>query len=156
MSKKSKIIVLSSMILLLAVTAVFNYVFSSGALAGDSIAAANYFTEYRSERDSSRNEEILQIDSVLTSAEKDSDSYASAVAMKLELTTVIEKELLLESLIKALGFDDAVVTIGVNSESVSVIIKDAELTQDEAVAVYTILVEEVSVGPQNVRIIPIS
>lgn len=53
MSKKKKIIVLSCMIALLAVTAVFNFVLTDSKLFrgdGDAVTTANYFTQYRSER----------------------------------------------------------------------------------------------------------
>ena len=67
-----------------------------------------------------------------------------------------ERELLLESLIKAYGFEDAVVVIGVDSDSVNVITKTEELTTDDAILIYTVISEELSVSPENVKIIPIS
>ena len=59
MSNKKKIIVMSSLVLLLAVTAVFNFVLASTdtiASAEDGVTTANYFTTYRSERTTTRNE----------------------------------------------------------------------------------------------------
>ena len=66
MSKKKKIIILSCMIVLLAATAVFNFVLSSPAksAATDAVPTANYFSEYRSERSASRSEQLLQLDPV--------------------------------------------------------------------------------------------
>ena len=58
MSKKKKIIVLSCMIALLATTAVCNFVLAGGNSYEDSTSTA-YFSEYRSQRSSSRNEQIL-------------------------------------------------------------------------------------------------
>ena len=76
--------------------------------------------------------------------------------MKIELTSITEKELLLENLIKAYGFEDAVVVIGLESNNVNVITKSSELTTDDAILIYTILEEEISASPENVKIIPIS
>ena len=160
MEKKKKVIVLSCMVALLAVTAVFNYVFTGTgqqtATQTATASAAGYFAQYRAERLNGRNEELLQLDSVLSAAETGSAEYTAALAMKTSLTANTEMEMLLETLIKAYGFEDAVVVIGLNSENVNVIAKSAELTPNDAVAIYTIISEEASVSPENVKIIPIS
>ena len=159
MSKKRKIIVLSCMIALLAVTAVFNFVMTAAPSEIDqslSVSSANYFAQYRSERITTRNEELLQLDSIIASAGENSEERANALAMKIELTELIEKELLLESLIKAYGFEDAVVVIGLQSNNVNVIAKSQALTTDDAILIYSIVSEEANVSPENVKIIPIS
>ncbi len=159
MTKKRKIVVLSCMIALLAVTAVFNFMLTTGPVSNtDSItvSSANYFTQYRSERLTTRNEELLQLDEIIASASVDSSERAEALSMKIELTEITEKELLLENLIKAYGFEDAVVVIGLESQNVNVIAKSPELTADDAVIIYSIVAEEANVSPENVKIIPIS
>ena len=76
--------------------------------------------------------------------------------MKTDLTEITEKELLLESLIKAYGFEDAVVVIGMDSDNINVIAKSPELSTDDAILIYSIVAEEANVSPENVKIIPIS
>ena len=159
MGKKRKIVVLSCMIALLAVTAVFNFVMTTTTPSSDQsliVSSANYFAQYRSERITTRNEELLQLDAIIASAGENSDERADALAMKIELTELTEKELLLESLIKAYGFDDAVVVIGLESNNVNVIAKSESLTTDDAILIYSIVAEEANVSPENVKIIPIS
>ncbi len=159
MNKKRKIVVLSCMIALLAVTAVFNFVLTTGPIEDGSslpVSSANYFSQYRNERMTTRNEELLQLDQIIASASQNSEERAEALSMKIELTELTEKELLLESLIKAYGFEDAVVVIGLESNNVNVIAKSTELTTDDAILIYTIVEEEISVSPENVKIIPIS
>ena len=159
MSKKKKIVLLSCMVALLAVTAVFNFVLttpSSKVTDTAVLTSANYFSQYRSERLSSRNEEMLQLDSVISSAEVGSEERKEALTLKTKLSSITEKEMLLESLIKAYGFEDAVVVIGLESENVNVIAKSADLTTEDAITIYTILSEEISASPENVKIIPIS
>lgn len=159
MKNKKKVIVLSCMIALLAITAVFNFVLTTGTLESDEslvVSSANYFAQYRNERLMTRNEELLQLDAIIASAEDNSEEKADALAMKIELTSITEKELLLESLIKAYGFEDAVVVIGLESENVNVIAKSQNLTTDDAVTIYSIVSEEANVSPENVKIIPIS
>ena len=158
MTKKKKIIVLSCMIALLAVTAVFNFVLSSEPISStDALAnSSSYFSQYRLERLTTRNEELLQIDEVLSTAVADSEEFNSALTLKTNIALNTERELLLESLIKAYGFEDAVVVIGLDSQNVNVIAKSSELTTDDAVLIYTIISEEINVSPENVKIIPIS
>ena len=158
MSKKRKVIILSCMIALLAVTAVFNFVLTTGTFDSDStvVNSANYFSQYRSERITTRNEELLQLDAIIASADVDSAERSNALSMKIELTEITERELLLESLIKAYGFEDAVVVIGLDSDNVNVIAKSNELTTDDAILIYSIVSEEINVSPENVKIIPIS
>ena len=160
MTKKKKIVVLSCMIALLAVTAVFNYVFTGLQISGSATAvsanANGYFAQYRAERITTRSEEMLQLDSVITAAEQGSAEYKDALKTKTSLTKNTETEMLLETLIKAYGFEDAVVVIGLDSSNVNVIAKSAALTPEDAVAIYTIISEETSVSPENVKIIPIS
>jgi stage III sporulation protein AH len=159
MTKKKKIIVLSCMIALLAVTAVFNFVLTTEPatqLGSQAVSSANYFAQYRTERLSTRNEELLQLDSVINASESQSAEKSQALAMKIDLTTITEQEMLLENLIKAYGFEDAVVVIGLESQNVNAIVKSEELSTDDAIAIYTIINEEISVSPENVKIIPIS
>lgn len=160
MSKKSKIIVLSCMIALLAVTAVFNFVLTTDTTIPNDdstiVSSANYFSQYRSERLTTRNEELLQLDEVIQASEASSTERSEALSMKIELTGMTEKELLLENLIKAYGFEDAVVVMGLDSGSVNVIAKSSELTTDDAIKIYTIVSEETGISPENVKIIPIS
>ncbi|MBQ8426620.1 MAG: SpoIIIAH-like family protein [Clostridia bacterium] len=159
MSKKKKVVILSCMIALLAVTAVFNFVLTTGTVAPDAsatLSSANYFTQYRSERLTTRNEELLQLDAIIASAEKNSAEHNEALSMKIELTGITEKEMLLENLIKAYGFEDVVVVIGLESENINVIAKSPELTTDDAIKIYSVIAEETNASPENVKIIPIS
>ncbi len=156
MSKKKKIIVLSCMIALLAVTAAFNFILANNN-EGDAVAqTVNYFTSYRTERTSSRNEQILQLDSVIASDQADDKAVGEAIDLKLKLTKLMEQELLLENLIKAKGYDDAVVTIGSTSGNINVLVKDEDFQQDDAITIYTILQDEASASPDMVKIIPVS
>lgn len=157
MSKKKKIIILSCMILLLAATAVANFLLSGNiGKKDDTVAAANYFTQYKTERSSSRNEQLTQLDAVIAAAAEGTSERSEALSMKIKLTGIIEKELLLEKLIKAKGYEESVVSIGLTSENVNVIVKSENFTEDDAVVIYTILASEASATPEKVNIIPIS
>ncbi len=159
MSKKKKIIILSCMIALLAVTAIFNFVITGEPKGTEDTfvsSSANYFTQYRAERYNTRNEELLQLDAIIASANSSNVDVSDAIALKQQLTLITEREMLLENLIKAYGFEDVVVVIGIDSQNVNVIAKTPELTPDDAIKIYTIIQEENLGSPENVKIIPIS
>ncbi|MBR6737513.1 MAG: SpoIIIAH-like family protein [Clostridia bacterium] len=153
MSKTKKVVILSAMILLLAVTAVFNFVLSSSSNYEASTGAA-YFAEYKSQRSSSRNEQLVELEKIIAEAEDGSEVKQTALTQKLQLTALTEKELRLESLIKAYGYEEVVVTMNLNSPNVSVVVKDVDFDQTDAVKIYTILSQETQVDAENVNIIP--
>ena len=85
---------MSSLVLLLAATAVFNFVFANSstvASAQSGVTAANYFTTYRAERTTTRNEELVQLDSVIALYEAGDDKYEEATEMKMEIVAAMEK-----------------------------------------------------------------
>lgn len=156
MSKKKKIIVMSSLVFLLAITAVLNVLLAQNRNAqGEVVTTANYFATYRSERTTTRSEELLQLDSIIELYDAESEEYAEAVAMKMDIVTVMEQELQLETMIKSLGFSDAVVSIGVESENVNVFINSDELDMDTALSIYDMLRNEAGVAAGNITIMPV-
>lgn len=46
--------------------------------------------------------------------------------------------------------------IGTDSDNVTVVVEDDDFTTDDAVSIYTVLLDEVKASPENVRIIPLS
>ena len=157
MSKRKKIVIMSSLVFLLAVTAVLNVLLASNVIASGEtvVTTSNYFTTFRSERTTTRSEELMQLDSVIALYEEGSDKYNEAVELKLRIVEMMENELLLETLIKSRGFSDAVVSIGMNSDNVNVFINSDELDYNTALSIYLILKDEVGVAPGSIIILPI-
>ena len=86
MNKKRKIIILSCMIALLAITAVFNFVLTTAPIEDDTalvVSSANYFSQDRSERVTTRNEELLQLDQIIQTAASGSNEHSQALSMKI-------------------------------------------------------------------------
>lgn len=157
MTNKKKIIVMSGLVLLLAVTAVFNFVLAGAGTekSDDVVTTSNYFTTYRTERTTTRNEEILQLDSVISLYEAGSEKYEEAASMKMELVNAMEKELIVESMIKSLGFSDCVVSISNSSDNVNIFINSDELGTDTALKIYNMIKNETKIVSGNVIIMPV-
>ena len=69
------------------------------------------------------------------------------------LAKTTEVEQALETLIKALGYDDVFVTA--STENINVIVKSPEITELEAAQILNVVVTETNKSANNVIIIPI-
>ncbi len=157
LSKKKKIFVLVGMVALLVATGVLNVVLnnkSQAAAVGETVTYASFFDAHRAERATTRSETMLYLDAIIANEATSAQAKTDAETQKLELTSAMETELVLESLIKGLGFEDAVVTNTTNN--LNVIVRCENLTQDQATQILDVIVRETDKTASGVRIIPIS
>ena len=158
MSNTKKIALMSTLVLLLAVTAVFNFVLAgkpANVNASGNAANVNFFTSHRAERNSTRSEELVQLDGIIAAYAKDTQEYADALAEKQKMVDIMEEELVLETMIRSLGFSDAVVLIGAESDNVNVFINSSELTAESALKIYSIFEDEKEIREGNIVLMPI-
>ena len=157
MTKKKKIIIMTSLVFLLAITAILNVLLvnRNSSAQADAITTANYFTSYRSERTSKRNEELLQLDNVIALYEPGSEKYNQAVDMKMKIVGIMENELVIETMVKSLGFSEAVVSIGMDSDNVNVFVNTNELDTPAALSIDNLLRNELGVPSTNIIIMPV-
>ncbi len=156
MSKKKKIIVSICMVLLLAATAYLNILLANGKEEEDLSVSSNFFTEYRSERTSTREQEMLYLDGIIGNTSLAEETVSQAALQKMEIVDLMEKELILEGLLKAKGFEDVAVTMSSTSDNVNVIVKADELSQEDVAGIYSVLAEEVDgITYSNIKIIPV-
>ena len=145
------------MVALLVLTGVLNIVLNLTAdndalnVSGTDVYT-DFFTSYRDYRTESREQTLMYYDEMIASETASAEAKAEAESARLELMESMETELTLEGLIKALGFDDAIVTS--TTENVNVIVKCAELTGTQAAQIKEIVVSETGLSAQNLRIIP--
>ena len=158
---KKKIIVLVSLVVLLAGVACLNYFLTVKGIGSNnttntsttvSNTDATFFSTYRTDRDSTRTQEKLYLESIMTSATADEETIADANKSYITLATAMETEATLEGLIKAYGFEDCIVTI--SSGNVNVVVKDTELTVEEAAQILSVIVSETEYTASDVVIIP--
>ena len=104
MSNAKKIALMSTLVLLLAVTAIFNFVLAGTQTASvDADVEVNYFTTYRADRNSTRSEEFVQLDSVISAYAEGPEEHTAAVARQQELVEMREDEPVMESINKTSG-----------------------------------------------------
>lgn len=155
-TNKKKIIVLVSLVVLLVATGVLNYFLNLRSLPNDDegIVTPTFFMSYRQDREATRAEEILYLDGIISSTTADEETITNAQQKKLGICDVMETELILEGLIKARGFEDCVVTI--STDNVNVVVKQEELSLEEAAQILDIIVTETTFTAPNVVIVPYS
>lgn len=153
---KKKALIICGMALLLVVTGVINYKLNTStpeATTPTTASTASFFDTYKQDRDASRNSQLQLLNEIADNAYATSAERSSALESKAQLQKKMETELILEGLIKAKGFEDAVVTIG--SEFYNVIVKGGELTQEQATQIFSIIKNETKTDATNIKIIPV-
>ena len=150
-----KVIILCSMVALLVITGVLNFVLTR-KLDDDAVSVQHtettFFSAYRSDRETSRAEEFSYLDAIIASADSTDEIKATATAKKMELLSNIDCELVVENLIKAKGFQDAVVTMSTNN--INVIIQQEELTSEQVAQILGVILSETDYTPSQVVIVP--
>ena len=162
LTKKKKIIVLVGMLGLLVVTGVVNVVLNNRTSGGPSGPVhggqqAGFFAEYRANRTSIRQQTFLELDAIIANANMSEQVRSDAEVTRLTLVQNMEMELILEGLIRAMGFDDVVVSA--NNQNINVIVRTPEgesnIEAFQAAQILDIIVRETDRTAQNVRIIPV-
>jgi stage III sporulation protein AH len=154
-ANKKKIIVLVSMVLLLVATGLLNFFLNTTtappASGGNNTAQPSFFQSVRSDRAALKEAEIdLLREIVETSA--DQTMVAEATSAKLAVIASMDTEFVIETLIKARGIEEVVVTIG--RTAVSVVVAKADLTVEEANQIMFVIIQETDFTPEDIIILP--
>ncbi|MFW5995881.1 MAG: SpoIIIAH-like family protein, partial [Halanaerobiaceae bacterium] len=111
----------------------------------------DFFIEYRLERDKARSEQIDIYREMINNPNTDKASKEKAQQKMLDLTDKMEKEMEIESLIRARGYNDSLAYI--HDGSVDVIIKTEGLSEDDVAKIGDIIVKTTGFSFDDVTII---
>lgn len=155
MKKRTKIIIIAAMVLLLGITGYLNVVLNNSVSSNNdnTTSTSSYFQTYRSDRESTRDQEMLYYDAIIASETSSADAIATAESAKLALIEQMEQELVVEGLIKAKGFEDCVVTI--SDSDVNAVVKSGDLTETEVAQIVEIIQSQLNTSLENIKIIPV-
>ena len=157
MKKRTKIIILSVMVLLLGVTGYLNIALNNSInnnVQETTTTTTNYFASYRADRESSRDRVMAYYQAIVDSSASSTEEIAKAKNSMLDLVAQIEKELYVEGLIKGIGFEDCVMTN--TPTNINVVVKSSGLNETEVAQIVTILQEQLSASLENIKIMPIA
>lgn len=153
MKKRTKIIILSVMVVLLGVTGYLNIVLNNSISPTTTTTTTSYFVSYRNERETSRDQQMLYLDAIISDTNSTEEEIANAKQEKNDILALMEEELAVEGLIKAEGYNDCVVFINDNGV-VNVVVDSAELTFNEAQNIKDIVCLQLTCEPKDVVINP--
>ncbi len=153
-SKRKKIIILSVMVALLVVTGYLNIALNNNVSQPVStIANLNFYESYRADRETSRESAILYYEGIINDSTSSQEAKDMAEASRQELIDALEKELIIEGLIRGIGFEDAVLTTTSDNINVIVKAKAEEITEAQLAQISTIVQEQTQKSLDNIRVI---
>jgi len=156
LTKKNKIIILCGMVGLLVVTGWLNIMLNVWTNKGGDTPAGeqlNFFEQYRVDRIATRDQTRMHLESIVNNPASTEEAVASALAEIQELAKTFDQELTLETLIKALGFEDAIVAN--STVNLNVIVQADEITSEQANQVLNIVTTETGRDATDVRLITV-
>lgn len=110
-----------------------------------------FFVEYRMQRDRTRAQAVEMLEDVLNNPNASSEAKAEAEAVLLEIIAVMEQELLVENMIKAQGYEDALFFY--RNRIATVMIKQAELSEREFVQITETVAGVIGIEREDVQVI---
>lgn len=110
-----------------------------------------YFASAQLNRRRSRDEALETLQVVIDSSESMPDVKDEALEQMINIAADIEKEAIVEEMIKAKGFQDCIAVI--SGENINVIVKSPGLLTNEVAQITEIVTEETGFGPENIKIV---
>ena len=160
MSKKKRFFIITAFCLLLLLTGTINILVNNSMISGEvtntstsNTTVGNFFTNYRSNRTDTRSQELMYLEAIISSATSSQEAIANAEAEKMAIVSAMESEMVLEGLIKAKGFEDVIISDLNNS--MTVIVKSAELTSSEVAQIVEVVQGQTQYDIDNIKIIPV-
>jgi stage III sporulation protein AH len=157
LSRKKKIFIISAFVVLLAITGALNIIINNRVVenvnAEITATSANFFVTYRADRQDTRDQEIVYLDAIIASASSSAEAKSAAESKRQALVSQMDSELMLEGLIKAKGFEDAIVST--SSSNINVIVKSSELQESEVAQIVEIIQGQTNYNLDNIKIIPV-
>ncbi len=113
-------------------------------------ASASFFSEYRLERDKNRSKEVEMWQDIINS-EKAEENFKNMAQQELvKIVSLTEKEMIIENLIVARGFNDALVFL--TDDSATVIVEAKELTPSNIAQIQDIVERKTKLDAKNIKI----
>lgn len=116
----------------------------------DSMISQNYFIEQRLSRDKLRAQLVDRLDEIVNNDNSSQEMVTEAQEKIMDIGYITEKELSIEGLIKAKGFEEVLVFLTGNNAKIVVDIE--ELTEQDVVKILDIVLGETDLDASNVEI----
>ncbi len=111
---------------------------------------SDYFSQVRIARMTSRDEAVETLSAIINGGDISEEESAIYTSEAMNMSKLSESESTIESLIKAQGFEDCVVYL--NGSTANIVVKSEGLVPSEAAQIKDILLTEVTIPAENIRI----
>lgn len=155
-SKKKKVFILIGMVALLVATGVLNIYLNKNAdyvHGGRGVVQYSFFDTYKADRESTREQTMLYLNSIINNQNVSAEERTAATNAQLQIVAQMNTENTLEAQIKALGYEDVVVTV--SNSKVTIILKAEELNDVQVAEILCVTLSETNKTASDVRIIPL-
>ncbi|MEE5992428.1 MAG: SpoIIIAH-like family protein [Oscillospiraceae bacterium] len=112
--------------------------------------SADYFAQARLQKTVSRDEAVQTLQMVMGGGDLTEDEIITTALDAVEVSNLIESESKIESLIRSQGFEDCVVYL--DGDSAKVVVRSDGLEAGDAALIKDIILGEVSISSENIRI----
>ncbi len=109
-----------------------------------------YFIEGKLTRDKKRSEMISSLDDIITTQNTSKEIKDSATNMKLNLISNTEKEVFIENMIMAKGFNDAIVYL--SDQSINIVVSSDQLEANDVAKIVDIVKRETNIPMDQIII----
>lgn len=175
MYMKKKYMAIISLVLLIAIAFVLNYKYSNkkestinnqqninseivttnsaknetNATSGK-VSFSGIFTSYREEREINRSRSLDSLKEIVDNKNTSQETRDQAQKQIIKLTEITNQEMIIENLIKAKGFQDAVVLI--DNGMVNVVVQADKLSDQEVAQIQDIVSRQTGTSLDNIKI----
>jgi len=117
---------------------------------GDSLVSSNYYVEQRLSRDKLRANLIDRLNDIVNNDATSEEVRNEAQKKIMNIGEISEKEILIEGLVKAKGFDDALVFL--TEENARIVVSVDELTEQDIAKILEVVMTETNLDASNIKI----
>ncbi|WP_257529459.1 SpoIIIAH-like family protein [Irregularibacter muris] len=119
-------------------------------MANSKNISKEFFIDYRLERDKNRSQHIVLLENIVGNKETDKDTRGQAQKEMINLVKLSEKEMVIENLIRAKGFNDVIVFI--HDGYVNAIVDAENLSAAHAAQIQDVISKETGITLEKISI----
>lgn len=123
---------------------------NSALVNKQAMKSSTYFIETKLQRDKKRSEMISQLNRIIESVHTSESSKEEALKVKLQVISSTEREVLIENMIMAKGFEDAIVHL--TEKTINIVVQSEKLSENDVAKIVDIIRRETDIGMDNIII----
>ena len=116
----------------------------------ENLDSSTYIVDMKMTREKQRNELTDRLNEIINNPSTTDEARVEASNMKLEMVKNSDKELQLENLLLAKGYEDAIVYI--NEGKVNVVVNMQEITQNDANKIFELIGSQSDISRENIKL----